>query len=981
MLHAFYYPRDLITERVRFTPADHAQITHCRGVHNRLGFAYQMGFVRLTGRFPAQQPLEMLHDLLVWVAREVGIDPSAIEAYAQRRQTVSEHQLLLQGSLGLRPCGPAERDLLGRFLREEALRLESTPALIAQAEAFLRAHSIVLPAGSTLRRVVGEQCEQARHLVYTRLLALMPSTLPPRLDALLQVEASHASSLQALKAPPGFPSARALLRLLDKLEQIHSMSVLALDLSWLNNNLQTTFARQVAQASAYRLRELLAPQRYTLLVCFLRHTYRETLDHLVDMYTKLVTATYRRAQHTLDTGAQRHRPMIRAALQSFQTIGQALLNAQVPPDAVRMTVFAAIPPERLHAQMQKAQQWLTGESSAVFPLVMKRYSYFRQFAPQLLDRLPIALEPTGSPALLEAVALLRDLNTTGQRTLPEEPPTGGLPKHLRPFVGTNGTRNRRAYECAVLTALRDEIKRGNVWVPGSKRFGKLDDFFLPEAAWALRRQAFFHTAGLPPDPTAATAYLTESLNAAYDRFLAALPTNTSVTVDNEGWHLSPDPAEPVSADVEAGITGLRTWLRDKSPTIRLPELLIAVDNDLNWTQHFLPVSRRATRTADEVCQVVATIMAYGCNLGPETMARLTNDVTYADIQRITDWYLHEDALRAALADLVNAIAALATTQVWGDGRASSSDGQRFLFPRRVLRRTYSHRLGDYALEFYTFIANNYAPFYSVPIECTERDAPYVLDGLLYHESDLDPEEHYTDTHGYIELNFAAFPMFGKRFCPRIRGLHRQWIYRLDSQREYGPLTAILSPQKRMMHLDWITPHWDRIGQFFASFAAGHTTASVALKRLLACGPRNHVYRAVRELGRVYKTIFILDYLTDPALRRRVRRGLLQGEQLHALARHVHYGRRGQADGRDFQQQMSRASCLVLILAAIIYWQIREIDTVLRHWDPSEDGIDASLLPHISPIGWDNIVLYGEYALDRGLVSRRPSRLVTLDVEN
>src|SRR5262249_23245462 len=174
-----YYPRDLITERVRFTPADHAQITHCRGVHNRLGLAYQMGFVRLTGRFPAQQPLEMLHDLLVWVAQEVGLDPSAIEAYAPRRQTVSEHQLLLQGSLGLRPCGPAERDLLGRYLREEALRLESTPALIAQAEAFLRNHSIVLPAGSTLRRVAGEQREQARHLVYTRLLALMPSTLPP----------------------------------------------------------------------------------------------------------------------------------------------------------------------------------------------------------------------------------------------------------------------------------------------------------------------------------------------------------------------------------------------------------------------------------------------------------------------------------------------------------------------------------------------------------------------------------------------------------------------------------------------------------------------------------------------------------------------------------------------------------------------------------------------------------------------------------
>jgi hypothetical protein len=99
----------------------------------------------------------------------------------------------------------------------------------------------------------------------------------------------------------------------------------------------------------------------------------------------------------------------------------------------------------------------------------------------------------------------------------------------------------------------------------------------------------------------------------------------------------------------------------------------------------------------------------------------------------------------------------------------------------------------------------------------------------------------------------------------------------------------------------------------------------------------------------------------------VRRGLLKGKQLHALARHVHYGKQGQTDGRNLQQQMSRASCLVLILAAIIYWQILEIDGVLRHWDPAEVEIDPSLLAHIGPIGWDNVVLYGEYRLDRGLV--------------
>jgi hypothetical protein len=86
---------------------------------------------------------------------------------------------------------------------------------------------------------------------------------------------------------------------------------------------------------------------------------------------------------------------------------------------------------------------------------------------------------------------------------------------------------------------------------------------------------------------------------------------------------------------------------------RLPELLIAVDNDLHWSRHFLPVTRQDTRTAEDVCQVVATIMAHGCNIGPATMAQLTQGVRAAAIQRLTDWHLHEETLRAALADTVS----------------------------------------------------------------------------------------------------------------------------------------------------------------------------------------------------------------------------------------------------------------------------------------------------------------------------------------
>ena len=77
-----------------------------------------------------------------------------------------------------------------------------------------------------------------------------------------------------------------------------------------------------------------------------------------------------------------------------------------------------------------------------------------------------------------------------------------------------------------------------------------------------------------------------------------------------------------------------------------------------------------------------------------------------------------------------------------------------------------------------------------------------------------------------------------------------------------------------------------------------------------------------------------------------RRGLLKGEQLHALARCVHYGRLGRLDQRDFERQTGAASCLLLILAAIIYWQIREIDRVLSEAGSDADDLNFELLSHI-----------------------------------
>ena len=137
------------------------------------------------------------------------------------------------------------------------------------------------------------------------------------------------------------------------------------------------------------------------------------------------------------------------------------------------------------------------------------------------------------------------------------------------------------------------------------------------------------------------------------------------------------------------------------------------------------------------------------------------------------------------------------------------------------------------------------------------------------------------------------------------------------------------------------------------------TASAALQRLNRFQASNRFYAANRELGRALKTEFVLQYMSEPKLRAKVRRGLLKVEQLHALARAV-YGQRGRITAREVYDQMNACSCLTLILACIVYWQAREISQMAAAPD---FPFDLDLITHVSPIEWKNVILYGEIKID------------------
>jgi TnpA family transposase len=221
-----------------------------------------------------------------------------------------------------------------------------------------------------------------------------------------------------------------------------------------------------------------------------------------------------------------------------------------------------------------------------------------------------------------------------------------------------------------------------------------------------------------------------------------------------------------------------------------------------------------------------------------------------------------------LAELVNAQFRHPFAACWGDGATSSSDGQHFKAGGRgqfagQVNPKYGSEPG---VQLYTHISDQYAPFHTKVISATVRDATHVLDGLLYHESDVRIEEHYTDTAGFTDHVFALMHLLGFPFASRIRDLADKRLYIHGDTKCYPTLAGLIGGS---IHVNHIRAHWDEILRLAASIQQGTVTASLMLRKLGSYPRQNGLAVALRELGRIEGTLFTLDWLQHVELRRRV----------------------------------------------------------------------------------------------------------------
>ena len=588
--------------------------------------------------------------------------------------------------------------------------------------------------------------------------------------------------------------------------------------------------------------------------------------------------------------------------------------------------------------------WTRGDRKARFEQTAEWHAGLSQFAAPFLSRMKFVDEQgEGASPTLAALRVYREHRAAGRRGLPPDAPLGFAPAALQPLIRRDGVTDRRRWESALFLKVRDELQTGNLAIDGAKNFGRFEAFFLPSAQWEQVREAFWARTGLPVDSAASVEQLKARLADAFDRFLDGVADNRQVVFDDDGWRLKTDPAEPPDPTQSASLVELHRWLDARSRSIRLADLLIEVENDLGFSVHF---HRPGEQRVDpgEVCALLAAILAHGCNLGLYTMEKVAPAIAYRRLKYVSDWRLVEENQRAALAGIVDGISRLDAVGHWGDGTTSASDGQRFAMPHKVLQR---QRLRARVL----LLRRRQTTPRSTG--CPTRPSCSTACSTTRATS---TSKSTTPTPTATPRSTSPRSQCSACASARASAASTASVSTAPTQgRNHGVLEPVVQRGRRAVNFRLIGEQWDRIGQFYAAFPAGHATASAVLQRLNRFQASNRFYAANRELGRALKTEFMLQYMSEPQLRAKVRRGLLKVEQLHALARAVYYGQRGRISAREVYDQINACSCLTLILACIVYWQAREISRITAAPD---FPVDRDLLRHVSPIDWKNIILYG-----------------------
>ncbi len=237
----------------------------------------------------------------------------------------------------------------------------------------------------------------------------------------------------------------------------------------------------------------------------------------------------------------------------------------------------------------------------------------------------------------------------------------------------------------------------------------------------------------------------------------------------------------------------------------------------------------------------------------------------------------------------------------------------------------------------------------------------MIEGILRHCTEMAVDRNYADTHGQSEIAFALCSLLGFRLLPRLKGIHKQKLYYVNpgDSDAYSDLQLIL---RRSINWDLIRQQYDEAIKYATALRLGTAETEAILRRFTRNGVQHPTYKGLVELGRVYKTIFLCDYLSSEALRREIHEGLNVVENWNSATNFILYGRHGEFNTNRREGQELTMLSLHLLQISLVYIQTLLIQQLLA--EPAwANRMTKEDLRGLTPLIYSNVNPYGLIRLD------------------
>lgn len=921
--------------------------------HNRLGFATQLCLLRFPGRTLSDVNL-IPHRVLKYIADQIQVSTQKLQLYAEREQTKYEHLEEIRTIYGYSFFSMKHYRQLSRYLLPFAMENTQALHLIKIAIEEMRKQKIILPAITTVERLVWETRHRAENKVYQRLTETLTPRQRQQLNALTEPYNTNQrkTPLSWLREKPGQSSPDAFLDAIKRLEYVREIN-LSSNIKEIHPNRLLQLSRLGERYEPHSFRRFNESKKHAILVAYLLHLSQELIDQAIEIHDRQIMVLQAKGRKAQEELQKQHGKSINEKIIHFADLGAALIKAKDEGLDPFKTLEDVMPWENFISSVQEARKLSRPIDFDYLDLLENRFSYLRKYTPTLLNALEFQSNQSAEP-LMEAIHTIRTMNESGKRRVPETAPLDFISNRWQKHVyDEDGTINRRYYEMAALTELRNHIRSGDISVSGSRQYKNFDEYLISKEEW-MNPSIKNHLAV----SQSFERYISERVESLSKR----LNWISNHVHELEGVNIGKGKIqiERLEKNTPEEAKTFSLALYKMLPKIKLTDLLLEVASWTGFDESLVHASSGHPPKGKEKSVLMATIMAMGTNIGLTKMADATPDITYHQMANIAQWRMHDDAMNKAQAALVDFQHQLALPSYWGDGTTSSSDGMRVQVGVPSLYADanphYGHGKGT---TFYRFTSDQFSTFSGNVVNTNSRDALHVVDGLLHHESELNIEEHYTDTAGYTDQVFGLCHLLGFKFAPRLRDLADTRLHIMGKPNEFPKIESLL---RGRINTKIIRDNYDDVLRMGQSVGQGKVSAALILGKLGSYSRQNQLATALREMGRIEKTIFVLDYISTETIRRRVQRGLNKGEAMNALARALFFGKRGELRERALQDQMQRNSSLNILINAISVWNTVYLTEATKVMKNKGDFI-KELMAHVSPLGWEHINFLGEYTFD------------------